>query len=148
MEQENNQAMSNNSAAGERTFTQEEVNRIIGERLAKEKTKGDAASAEREQQLAEREKQLAKRELLFDAKERIDKMGLPADLLEVLEVLDVSSPEALDKALNALQKTINEKTSTKGLRVYLPNRLNQGDPDAEWYDPVEKQLREKMGLSN
>lgn len=134
MEQENNQTMSN-PAAGERTFTQEEVNRIVGERLAKEKAKQDASFVEREQQLA-------KREMLFNAKERIDKMGLPADLLNVL---DVSSPEALDKALLALQETIDEKTRQKGSKVYQQNKLVRGDADNE--DPLSLQLRKAMGLS-
>lgn len=134
MEQENNQAMSN-PAAGERTFTQEEVNRIVGERLAKEKARQDASFVEREQQLA-------KRELLFNAKEKIDKMGLPADLLNVL---DVSSPEALDKALQALEQTIDEKTRQKGSKVYQQHKLEKGDADNE--DPLSLQLRKAMGLS-
>ena len=43
------------SGAGAKTFSQDDVNRIVGERLAAEKRKGEAALAEREQQLAQRE---------------------------------------------------------------------------------------------
>ena len=41
------------SGAGAKTFSQDDVNRIVGERLAAEKRKGEVALAEREQQLAQ-----------------------------------------------------------------------------------------------
>lgn len=88
----------NPDGAGEKTFSQEDVNRIVGERLAKEKAKGEAA-------LAEREQQLAQRELLLTAKEKINEMGLPAELVDAL---NVSSPEALEKALSTV-KTVLDK---------------------------------------
>lgn len=86
------------SGAGEKTFSQDDVNRIVGERLAAEKRKGEAA-------LAEREQQLAQRELLLTAKEKINEMGLPAELVNAL---NVSSPEALEKALSTV-KTVLDK---------------------------------------
>lgn len=86
------------SGAGEKTFSQDDVNRIVGERLAAEKRKGEAA-------LAEREQQLAQRELLLTAKEKINEMGLPAELVNAL---NVSSPEALGKALSTV-KTVLDK---------------------------------------
>ena len=64
-----------NPETGEKTFTQEQVNAIIGERLAKEKTRADTA-------LAEREQQIAQRELLLEAKEKMNEMGLPVELLD------------------------------------------------------------------
>lgn len=42
----------NPDGAGEKTFTQEQVNQIISERLARDRAKGEAALAEKEQQLA------------------------------------------------------------------------------------------------
>lgn len=95
-----NKAMNNQNPDGawEKTFSQEDVNRIVGERLAKEKAKGEAA-------LAEREQQLAQRELLLTAKEKINEMGLPAELVDAL---NVSSPEALEKALSTV-KTVLDK---------------------------------------
>ncbi len=130
-----------NPATGERTFTQEEVNRIIGERLAKEKAKGDAASAEREQQLADREKQLANREALFDLKDQLKEMGLPAELLPVLNVQDKA---ALDKALEALKAYISEKRKDNEYMVVDPLPLRRGDPNIK-VSPDGK-LREAMGL--
>lgn len=138
---ENNQ--NTNPANGERTFTQDEVNRIVGERLAKEKAKGDAASAEREQQLVEREKQLANREALYDLKDQLKEMGLPAELLPVLNVQDKA---ALDKALEALKAYINEKSkSNQEFEVWEPLKLRKGDPNATRTNPDAK-LREAMGL--
>ena len=95
-----NKAMNNQNpdGAGEKTFSQEDVNRIVGERLAKERAKGEAA-------LAEKEQQLAQRELLLTAKEKINEMGLPAELVDAL---NMSSPEALEKALSTV-KTVLDK---------------------------------------
>ena len=108
-----NKIENTNPANGEKTFTQEDVNRIVGERLAKEKSKADAA-------LAERESQLAKRELMMTAREKISKMGLPVELLDALEM---SSAEALDKSLNIV-KTVFDKAkievSTQTLKGFQP----------------------------
>lgn len=95
-----NKAMNNQNpdGAGEKTFSQEDVNRIVGERLAKEKAKGEAA-------LAEREQQLAQRELLLTAKEKLTENGLP---VELVDALNMSSPEALEKALSTV-KTVLDK---------------------------------------
>ena len=87
---------------GEKTFTQEQVNAIIGERLAKEKSKADAA-------LAEKEQQLAQRELTLTAKERLNEMDLP---IELLDALNISSQEALEKSLTTI-KNVFEKHKAK-----------------------------------
>lgn len=78
---------------GEKTFTQDQVNAIVGERLAKEKTRSEAA-------LVQREQELNKRELKLEAKEKLAELGLP---LELLDAVDISTRENLDKALNTFQ---------------------------------------------
>ena len=95
-----NKAMNNQNpdGTGAKTFSQDDVNRIVGERLAKEKAKGEAA-------LAEREQHLAQRELLLTAKEKLTENGLP---VELVDALNVSSPEALEKALSTV-KTVMDK---------------------------------------
>lgn len=136
----NNQTMNNNPDNGVKTFTQDQVNAIIGERLAKEKNKADAAFAEREQQFAEREKQLANREALFELKDQLKEMGLPAELLPVLNVQDKA---ALDTALEALKAYITDKGNA-GLQVYEPNKL----PDGTTYgENIDLKLRKAMHLS-
>ena len=88
----------NPDGAGEKTFTQEQVNQIISDRLARDRAKGEAA-------LAEREQQLAQRELLLTAREKLTENGLP---VELVDALNVSSPEALEKALSTV-KTVMDK---------------------------------------
>ena len=95
-----NKTMNNQNpdGAGEKTFTQEQVNQIISDRLARDRAKGEAA-------LAEREQQLAQRELLLTAREKLTENGLP---VELVDALNVSSPEALEKALSTV-KTVMDK---------------------------------------
>lgn len=131
-----NKAMNNQNpdGAGEKTFSQEDVNRIVGERLAKEKAKGEAV-------LAEREQQLAQRELLLTAKEKINEMGLPAELVDAL---NVSSPEALEKALSTV-KTVLDKYKSEA----RPMKFSGAKP-AESLSGVkntgDSSLRKAMGL--
>lgn len=131
-----NKAMNNQNpdGAGEKTFSQEDVNHIVGERLAKERAKGEAA-------LAEREQQLAQRELLLTAKEKINEMGLPAELVDAL---NVSSPEALEKALSTV-KTVLDKYKSEA----RPMKFSGAKP-AESLSGVkntgDSSLRKAMGL--
>lgn len=131
-----NKAMNNQNpdGAGEKTFSQEDVNRIVGERLAKERAKGEAA-------LAEKEQQLAQRELLLTAKEKINEMGLPAELVDAL---NVSSPEALEKALSTV-KTVLDKYKSEA----RPMKFSGAKP-AESLSGVkntgDSSLRKAMGL--
>ena len=132
-----NKAMNNNQnpeGAGAKTFSQEDVNRIVGERLAKEKAKGESA-------LAEREQQLAQRELLLTAKEKINEMGLP---VELVDALNVSSPEALEKARSTVKTVLDKyKAEARPLKISgakpaenLSGARNTGDGS----------LRRAMGL--
>lgn len=140
---EQNTMSNTNPAAGERTFTQDEVNHIVGERLAKEKAKQDASFAEREQQFAERERELARREAFANTKYQIEEMGLPSELLPVLNVQD---QEAMDKALQALKNHIHaiREEENSHYKVFEPHRLPQGKRYT--YDSDNAKLREAMGL--
>lgn len=122
------------SGAGAKTFSQEDVNRIVGERLAKEKAKGESA-------LAEREQQLAQRELLLTAREKLTENGLP---VELVDALNVSSPEALEKSLNIVSTVLNKlKAEARPIKISgakpaesLSHAKNTGDSS----------LRKAMGL--
>ena len=85
---------------GERTFTQEEVNRIVAERLARERAKTEPSPAD------EREQALKAREAKLDCREYLDAQGYPAALLDVLDSSDTAkfkaSVEKLVKAFPAL----------------------------------------------
>lgn len=142
MDQEN-QAMNNNPANGERTFTQEDVNRIVSERLAKEKRRDEAQAgaelAEREQAFAEREKALAEKEALFEVKDMLHEMGLPAELLPVLKAGD---KEALETALKALKQYVNDQRNKKGERIIIEKKLERGLPYEEC--GIDFQLKNAM----
>ncbi len=99
-------------------------------------------SARGEAALAEREQQLAQRELLLTAKEKMTEAGLP---VELLDALNVSSPEAMEKSLNTV-KTVIDK-----IRAEAPSRVFKGAKAAESGRRPElgtdSQLRKAMGLS-
>lgn len=122
------------SGAGEKTFSQDDVNRIVGERLAAEKRKGEAA-------LAEREQQLARRELLLTAKEKLTKEGLP---VELADALNVSSPEAMEKAITTVKAVIDKIKAAPPKFVGFQPGASGAKPDASGADA---ELRKAMRLS-
>ena len=131
-----NKAMNNQNpdGTGAKTFSQDDVNRIVGERLAKEKAKGEAAFAEREQQLAQRE-------LLLTAKEKLTENGLP---VELVDALNVSSPEALEKALSIV-KTVMDKHKSEARPIKLSGAKPAENPSR--VQPTgDSSLRKAMGL--
>lgn len=91
---------------GDKTFTQEDVNRIVSERLAKEKAKYEANSQaktqKREAELSKREQELLTRELKATARETLMNKNLPKDLLDVV---NYSSEEEMNKSIDILAKT-------------------------------------------
>ena len=59
-------------------FTQEEVNRIVAERLARERAKGQPPAPD------QREQELTQREQLAACREYLENEGLPTDLADLL----------------------------------------------------------------
>ena len=77
----------NNNPAGanagtEKTFTQEEVNNIVQERLARERAKNEPTPAEL------REKELTARENKMSCKEYIAEQKYPSELLDLFDTTD------------------------------------------------------------
>ncbi len=85
---------------GQKTFTQEDVNRIVQDRLAKDREKASKELGEREQELAQREFRLNSRQKLIDR-------GYPES---IMDALNCSSEEAFDKALDLIDGLIKERT--------------------------------------
>lgn len=78
------QTNANPAGTGGKTFTQEEVNRIVADRLARERSK--AAPEQTPDPLAEREKDLAAREHAMQCRELVaGNKHYPAQLLDVLD---------------------------------------------------------------
>ena len=69
-----------NGGTGGKTFTQEDVNRIVSERLAREREKPVDD---------ERERNLKAREARLDCRDYLDSKKYPAKLLELLDTSDV-----------------------------------------------------------
>lgn len=121
---------------GERTFTQEEVNRIVQERLARVK----AEPSGRDTELDRREQEITMRERRMYAHERFRSEGLPDFLLDFL---DYSGDEGkLDEAIGKMSAGYNsQKHLMRGVPDYNPagGRVLHDDPD-------ETRVREAMGL--
>lgn len=96
-------ATSAEPTGGQKTFTQDDVNRIVSERLAKDREKASKELNEREQELAHREFRLNSRQKLIDR-------GYPESLLDAL---DCSSEEAFDKALGIIDGLMEERLASK-----------------------------------
>ena len=79
----------------EKTFTQEQVNTIVGRRLSEQKQ-------QLESEFVKREQELNKREMSIRAKELLAEKGLPKDLATVLRYDD---EESLIKAIDTIEHT-------------------------------------------
>ena len=95
----------------EKTFTQEQVNAIVGKRLAEAKASNEAALSKREEELKQREMQIR-------AKEILSERGLPKDLANVLKYSD---EESLTAAIDVIEHTKGfkdpgEKCTFEGFR--------------------------------
>lgn len=70
-----------NGAQSEKTFTQEEVNKIVSDRLARDKAKSDATALEMQ-------KEIEKKENAVECKAYIYDNDLPKELLDVIDTSD------------------------------------------------------------
>lgn len=124
---------------GEKTFTQEDVNRIVQERLAKEKVKNSG-----EADFVKREQELAQRELHMTAKELLSEKGLPVQLFDALNCTD---KESMEKSIATIETIFNQyranatsniqfKGFQPGVSVQIPS-----DENAE-----DLKIRKAMGL--
>lgn len=71
-----------NGTQTERTFTQDEVNKIVSERLSREREKTEAALTEANG-IKTRETEITKRENALQCKEYIQEQKLPRELLDI-----------------------------------------------------------------
>ena len=132
---QNNNAVNNNQDTVERTFSQEEVNRIVSERLARDRDKRAA-------ELDEREKAVKARELAVIAAEKLAAAGLPKELTAVLKYDDEDSLEAAINQLSTLRGFANGKNDpATGERKYIEHKLPERTDDAANYDPLREIFR-------
>ena len=128
---QNSQAEGAKPQEGEKTFTQEDVNRIVGKRLAEEKTKSEA-------DLERREKELKQKELDYEIKAALRDKGLPPELAAVLKYTDSDSIKSAVESIAAL------KGGTDTVRT--PFRTGMRHGGEEVVDPDAVRIRRAMGL--
>ena len=87
-----------------KTFTQDDVNRIVQERLAKEKGKGN-------DELDKRKADLDKRERRMNAIDELRKNELPDYLVDAL---NMETDEAFQQSMEAIEKMKGESTESTG----------------------------------
>lgn len=111
-----------------KTFSQEEVNKIISERLSRQKEQFEKEKAEaaklakmnaeqkeqyakqkREEELTAREKAVTIRELKAESKNILAERKLPVSLSEIL---DYSSAESCKASIDAVEKAFSEAVSS------------------------------------
>ncbi len=121
-----------------RTFTQEQVNAIVGKRLAEQK-------ATLEADLVKREQELSKREMSIRAKELLAEKGLPKGLSDVLRY---ETEEELVKAIETIEHTRGFKAEDQEQKTGLPegfrvleNKLTGGDHSTS--DPIADAFKMK-----
>ena len=119
-----------------KTFTQAEVNKIISDRLARDREKRTA-------ELDEREKAVKARELAVIAAEKLAAAGLPKDLNAVLRYDDEAS---LDAAISQLSKLrgfeSGDTTPEGGKKKIIENKL----PEPSEHDSGDYAIRDAFRL--
>lgn len=118
----------------ERTFTQDDVNRIVQERLAKEKGKGN-------DELDKRAAELDKRERRMNAVDELRKNGLPDYLVDALNMeTDETFQQSMEAIIKMKGETPESNQQTPGTIIGYGNPI--GVVSKGNHDPV----REAFGL--
>lgn len=123
----------------QKTFSQEDVNRIVQDRLAKDRQKAAEEMSKKEQELAAREFRLNSRQKIIDR-------GYNENLLDAL---NCSSEEAFDKALDIIDNLIKERTpdlkqaAAEANKARFTTTVKQHDMrlDKGYEDPIRKAMR-------
>ena len=125
--------MNENNTNIEKMFTQSDVNRIIGERLSRDKLKNS-------EELDRRETELNERELKFTAKQLLSERGLSTEFADILKLTDEKS---VTEAVDLLEKLVGVKNTENKLSVLNERKLPNNKKEDENYG----QLRRAFGLN-
>lgn len=132
-QQPTNVTPADNGGQGEKMFTQEEVNRIVSDRLAREREKQtqQPREDEREKALTEREKAVAARENKYRCEDYLKEIDLHEEYRDdFLEILDTSDFDKFKADVDRLGKGYIVKTEVQGVRVAHPP-YNAGRDNAD-----------------
>ena len=135
----NTQQEAGTDAAGtpeeNKTFSQDEVNAIVQQRLAREKEK---AKPEHDAAYAAKMSELNQRELQITAKEMLMERGMPKELSSIIKAAD---EKELATAIDILSKHMKKEEAPKvtGFKLGKPYAENEGVGNSEY--------RKVMGLN-
>lgn len=119
---------------GGKTFTQDQLNSIVQERLARDREKQSEELGKREQELLQREFRLNSRQKLIDR-------GYPED---ILDALNLSDEKAFDKALDLLDeyvKPYREGAEAKAkAAASAPKFTDKSEPRHSFTDSIRKAM--------
>ncbi len=127
----NNPQEGDTQPTGEKTFTQDDLNRIVSKRLAEEKSKSEAEFSKREQELNQRELNLKAKEVLAEKK-------LPEQLVEVLKFSD---EETLNKSVEVIAEIMNGSEKPK-----IPLKTGMRQMGTDCMNCAETDIRKAMKL--
>ncbi len=119
---------------GGRTFTQDQVNTIVQERLARDREK-------QSEELGKKEQELLQREFRLNSREKLLNRGYPED---ILDALNLSDEKAFDKALDLLDeyvKPYREEAEAKAkAAASAPKFTDKSEPRHSLTDPIRKAM--------
>lgn len=119
----------------EKLFTQEEVNKIVRDRLSRAKHLPAAEFDRRERELNEREMRLDAREKLADA-------GIPKELLPLVNCSSKENMESSIELINAYFK----KPEGRPYRIISTGVPSHNNHSASGREAGENEIRQAMGL--
>ena len=120
-------------AATGKTFTQDEVNRIVSDRLAREKAKSEPTAADtREKELDERENKLKCRELIAGSKGKYPE--------QFLDILDTSNADSFQKLADKLIETF-PRLSPNAPHIVTSRIVTPGGKDASTVDVIAQAFK-------
>ena len=137
--QQGDQAQQQDQNQQGKTFTQDEVNRIVSERLARAKNTADHGD------FTERENALNQREMRLDAREKLADAGIPKDLLPLV---DCSSKEKMESSINLISSYFGQKKAHESnAGTYRINTCTAGNTNGSGSRKASgDEIRAAMGL--
>lgn len=126
-------------AKGGRTFTQDDVNRIVSDRLAHEREKLQASAKD-----TDREKALAAREARLDCREYLDTQGYPTALLDVLDSSDTDKfKAAVEKLVKAFPAITGTGSTPRKYVGWTPGSSSAPKDGSGGPDPIRAAFKPK-----
>ena len=125
-----------NGTQSERTFTQDEVNRIVSERLSRERAKTETIDTN---DFEAREAELKRRENIFSCKEYLAGEKLPHELIDVFGTDDVEKFKSNVEKIRPLLHDPNAPSITTGVRS--GGNSYEGDPFKEAFGLASEEKR-------